>query len=126
LEYEPSTLLGNLFADIPNNRKTKIALTIPVQNISKEEAKTLALLLANKRAKNLTNAAIPKRGGQEGKTRGGKKAGVKREVITEEVKKEKDIKIKEDIQEDSNDFQKANNVLCQKRKNQLNSLYLAT
>jgi hypothetical protein len=30
LEYDPGTLLGNLFADIPDNRKTKIALIVPV------------------------------------------------------------------------------------------------
>jgi len=30
LEYDPRTLLGNLLADIPDNRKTKIALIVPV------------------------------------------------------------------------------------------------
>jgi hypothetical protein len=96
LEYKLSTLLGNLLADIPDNGKTKIALIIPVQNISKEEAKTLALPLANKRAKSPTSAAIPKRERRRGKAQS-KKASVKREAIKEEVKEEKDIKIKEDM-----------------------------
>jgi len=97
LEYEPSTLLGNLLVDIPNDGKTKIALIIPVWNILKEEAETLTLPLANKRAKRLTGAAIPKRWGQGGRVRGGKKAGIRREAIKEEVKEEKDIKVEEDI-----------------------------
>ena len=42
-------------SDIPNNRETKIALIIPVQNILKEEAETLTLPLANKRAKSPTS-----------------------------------------------------------------------
>jgi hypothetical protein len=67
LEYNPRTLLGNLFADIPNNRKTKIALIVPVQNILKEKAETLALSLANKQAKSLTGVAIPKRKGKRDK-----------------------------------------------------------
>ena len=64
LEYDLRTLLGNLFTNIPNNRKTKIALIILVQNILKEEAKTLALLLANKQAKSLIGVAILKKGGK--------------------------------------------------------------
>ena len=66
LEYNPGTLLGNLLADIPDNRKTKIALIVLVWNILKEEAETLALPLANKQAKSLTGVAIPKKGGKQG------------------------------------------------------------
>ena len=64
LEYDPRTLLENLLADIPNNGKTKIALIVPVWNILKEEAETLTLPLANKRAKSPTGVAILKRGGK--------------------------------------------------------------
>jgi hypothetical protein len=112
-----------LLTDIPDNRKAKIALIVLIRNISKEEAKTLALLLANKQAKSSTSAAVLKRRGQGGQ--GGKKANVKKETIKKEVKEEKDINIKEDIQKDSNNFPKVYNVLIQKRKNQPNSLYLA-
>jgi hypothetical protein len=123
LEYDPGTPLGNLFADIPNNGKTKIALIVPVQNISKEEAETLALPLANKRAKSPTGVAIPKRGRGGKASRGGQRANVKKETIKEEVKDEKDIKIEEEIQEDSDEPPKAHNVLPCKRKNISNSMY---
>jgi hypothetical protein len=125
LEYNPGTLLGNLFADIPDNGKTKIALIVPVQNISKEEAETLALPPANKQAKSLSSATISKQGGQGGRAQGSKKANVKKEATKGGVKEELDIKIKDNIKEDSNTFPKAYDILRQKRKNQLNSLYLA-
>jgi hypothetical protein len=113
LEYGPGTLLGNLLADIPDDGKTNIALIVPVRNISKE-AETLALPPAKKRAKSPTGVAIPKRGGRGGKaSRGGRKANAKSETTKEEVN--------EDIQEDSNDFPEAYNVLRRKRKNHPNS-----
>jgi hypothetical protein len=109
LEYNPRTLLGNLFADIPNDRKTKIALIVLVQNISKEEAKTLALPLANKRAKSLTGVAIPKRGGKENKKgKASQRVGIKKEVV-KEAKEEDNVKIKE-IEED-NKFPKVNKIV---------------
>jgi hypothetical protein len=109
LEYGPGTLLGNLLADIPDDGKTNIALVVPVRNISKE-AETLALPPANKRAKSPTGVAIPKRGGRGGKaSRGGRKANAKSETTKGEVK--------EDIQEDSNNFPEAYDVLRRKRKN---------
>jgi hypothetical protein len=72
LDYDPGTPLGNLLADIPDDGKTKIALIVPVRNLSKEEAKTLALPLASKRAKSPSGVAIPKRGGGRGRGKGGK------------------------------------------------------
>lgn len=129
LEYDPGTPLGNLLADIPDDGKTKIALIVPVRNLSKEEAETLALPPANKRAKSPSGAAISKRGGRGGRggkaSRGGKKATVKKETIKKEVKEEEDIKIEEEIQEDSDDFPEVNNVLHRKRKNHPNSMYPA-
>ena len=120
LGYDPGAPLGDLLADIPDDGKTTIALIVPIRNISKE-AETLALPRANKRAKSLSGAAISKKGGRGGKaSRGGKKATVNKETITEEVKEEKDIKIVED---DSDDFPEAHDVLRHKRKNQPNSLY---
>jgi hypothetical protein len=114
LEYDPGTLLGNLLADIPDDGTTNIPLIIPVRNISKE-AETLALPPANKRAKSPTGVAIPKRGGRGGKaSRGGRKANAKSETIKE---------VKEDIQEDSNDFPEAYDVLRRKRKNHPNSMH---
>jgi hypothetical protein len=71
LEYNPRTPLGNLLADIPDDGKTKIALIVPVWNISKEEAETLALPLANKQAKSPTGVAVPKRGRRGKASRGG-------------------------------------------------------
>jgi hypothetical protein len=122
LEYDPGTPLRNLLADIPNDGKTKIALIVPVRNISKEEAETLTLPPANKRAKSPTGIAVPKRGGRGVKaSKGGRKA-VKKELIKKEVKEEEDIKIEEDIEDDSNDFPEAHNVHC-KRKNHPNSMY---
>jgi hypothetical protein len=44
-----------LLIDIPKDGKIKIALIIPIWNISKEEVETLALPLANKRAKSPTS-----------------------------------------------------------------------
>ena len=61
LEYDPRALLENLLVDIPNNRKTKITLIVPIWNLSKEEAETLALPLASKQAKSPTSIAIPKK-----------------------------------------------------------------
>ena len=52
-----------LLIDIPKDGKTKIALIIPIWNISKEEVETLTLPLANKQVKSPTSIAIPKRGG---------------------------------------------------------------
>ena len=71
MEYDPRTLLGNLLANIPNNRKTKIALIVLVWNILKEEAETLTLLLTNKQAKSLIGVAILKRGRGGKASRGG-------------------------------------------------------
>jgi hypothetical protein len=125
LEYDSGTLLYNLLADIPDNRKAKIVLIVPIRNISKEEAETLALLPANKQAKSPTGTAISKKGGQGKAGRKGKKATNKKKTIKEEVKEEKDIKIEEEIQEDSNDFPEAYNILCYKRRNHPNSKYPA-
>ena len=95
LEYDPGTPLGNLLADIPDDGRTKLALIVPIRNISKEEAETLALPPANKRAKSPSGAVIPKRGGGGGgggkAGRGGRKANVKKETIKEEVKEKRDI-----------------------------------
>jgi hypothetical protein len=117
LEYESGSPLGNLFADIPNDGRTKIALIVLVQNISKEEAKTLALPLANKRAKSPTGAAIPKRGGKGNKgVKGGRKVVVKKEVIKKEVKEEEDkVKVEEEIDKDF-DFPEVNEVIGRKRR----------
>ena len=127
LEYEPGALLGNLLADVVDNGKTRIALIIPVRNLSKEEAETLSLPLANKRAKSLSGIAIPKRGGGRGKGgkgsrggRGARKTYVKREVVKEE---EGDVKIEEEEVEEDSDFPEAHDVFARKRKQ--NSLYPA-
>jgi hypothetical protein len=123
LEYDPGTPLGNLFADIPDDGKTKIALIVPVRNISKEEAETLALPLANKRAKSPTGVAIPKRRGKGNrKGKGGRKVAVKKEVIKEEVEEEEDMKIEEELEED-NEFPEANEIIGSKRKYLCTSKY---
>jgi hypothetical protein len=63
-------------------------LIIPIWNILKEEVETLALPLANKRAKSPAGITILRRGEQGGKaSRGGWKA-VKKERIKKEVKEE--------------------------------------
>jgi hypothetical protein len=110
LEYNPRTLLGNLLADIPDDGKTKIALIVPVRNISKEEAETLALPLANKRAKSPTGVAIPKRGGKGNKKgKAGQGVSIKKEVAKEEAKEEDNMKI-EEIEED-NEFLEVNKIV---------------
>jgi len=120
LDYELGTLLGNLLADIPDDGKTKIALIIPIRNLLKEEAETLALPLASKRAKSPTSIAVPKRGGggRRGKGgkggKGGRKPYVKKEAIKEE-EEEKGVKVEEEAEEDS-DFLEAPNVFTRKRK----------
>jgi hypothetical protein len=111
LEYDPGTPLGNLFADVPNNGKTKIALIVPVQNLFKEEAKTLALPLANKRAKSPTGVAIPKRGRRANRGGKGQRGGVKKEQLKEETK----VKIEEEVEEDS-DLPKVDKIVSSKQK----------
>jgi hypothetical protein len=117
LEYESGSPLGNLLADIPDDGRTKIALIVLVRNISKEEAETLALPPANKRAKSPTGAAIPKREGKGNK--GGKrgwKVTVKKEVIKKEVKEEEDkAKVEEETDEDI-DFPLVNKVIGGKQR----------
>jgi hypothetical protein len=111
-----------LLADIPEDLNTRVALIVPIRNISKEEAETLTLPPANKRAKSPTGDAVPKRGGRGRGSRGGRKPNVKKETIKEEAKEEEDVKIEEEIQEDS-DFLEANEIGIRKRKYMPNSLY---
>jgi hypothetical protein len=129
IECESRSLLSSLLAEVPDDGKTKIALIILVWNLSKEEAKTFALLLANKQAKSLIGAAIPQRG--EGNKNKGSKGGqrnkvvVKKEVIKEEVKEEEDdikVKFKEETDND-NEFPDVNKVIKRKQKVMPNSLY---
>jgi hypothetical protein len=116
LEYKSRSLLRNLLADIPNNRRTKIALIVLVQNISKEEAETLAFPLANKQAKSLTSAVIPKRRRKGNKGgRGGQKVAVKKEVIKKEVKEEEKAKFEKETDKDIN-FPKVDKVIRKKQK----------
>jgi hypothetical protein len=82
---------------------------------------TLALPPASKQAKSPTSVAVPKReGGRGGQGKGGKggkggqKPYVKREAIKEE-EEEKDVKVKEEAEEDS-DFPEVPNVFTRKRK----------
>jgi hypothetical protein len=124
LEYEPGSPLGNLLADIPDDGRTRIALIVPVRNISKEEAETLALPPANKRAKSPTGAAIPKRGGKGNKGgKKGQKVAVKRGAIKKEVKEEEEkVKVEEETDEDI-DFPNVNEVMKGKRKYMRSSKY---
>jgi hypothetical protein len=124
LEYESGSPLGNLLADIPDDGRTKIALIIPVRNISKEEAETLALPPANKRAKSPTGAAIPKRGGKGTKGgKGGRKVAVKKEVIKKEVKEEEEkVKVEEEVDEDI-DFPEVDELIGRKRRHLRTSKY---
>jgi hypothetical protein len=116
LEYKSRSLLGNLLADIPNNKRTKIALIVLVQNISKEKAETLALPFANKQAKSPTGAVIPKRGRKGNKRgKGGQKVAMKKEVIKKEVKEKEKAKFKKETNKDI-DFLKVNKVIRKKRK----------
>jgi hypothetical protein len=117
LEYGSRSPLGNLLADIPNDRRTKIALIVLVRNISKEEVETLALPPANKWAKSPTGAAIPKRRGKGNKGgKGGQKVAMKKEVIKKEVKEEGDkVKVEEEIDEDI-DFPEVDEVVGRKRR----------
>jgi len=113
LDYDPGTPLGNLLADVPDDGKTKIALIIPVQNLSKDEAKTLALPPANKWAKSPSSVAIPKRGGRGKGSRGGRKPDIKKEAIKKE---EENIKVEEEIEDDS-DLPEVYDIVTRKRKN---------
>jgi hypothetical protein len=127
MEYDLGTPLGNLLADIPNNGKTRIALIVPVRNLLKEEAETLSLPPANKRAKSPTSVAIPRRGGR-GKGgrggRGGRKPYVKKEAIKDE-EEEKAIVVEEEEVEEDSDFLEADEIVTCKRKTISNSKYLA-
>jgi hypothetical protein len=90
--------------------------------MSKEEAETLALLLANKQAKSPTGVAISRRGGKQ-VTKGGKgrKGGIKKEQIKEE--EEAKVKIKEEEVEEDSDLPKANKIVSSKQKYHPNSKY---
>jgi hypothetical protein len=117
LEYDPGSPLENLFADIPNDGKTKIALIVPVRNLSKEEAETLVLPLANKQAKSPTGVAIPKRGGKRGRGgRGGRKLAVKTKVIKEEGEEVDKLDIQEEIEEEDDELLDVNEINKGKRK----------
>jgi hypothetical protein len=116
LEYKFGSLLGNLFTNIPNNRRTKIALIVLVWNILKEEAETLALPLANKQAKSLISAVILKRGGKGSKGgRGGWKVVVKKEVVKKEVKEKEKVKFEKETDKDI-DFPKVDKVIRKKQR----------
>jgi hypothetical protein len=86
IECESGFPLASLLAEVPEDGKTRIALIDPVRNLAKEEAETLTLPPANKRAKSPTGVAIPKRGGNKSKGgKGGRKAVVKKEEEDEDV-----------------------------------------
>ena len=58
LDYPLGSPLQHLLSNIPDNRKTKISLVLSVLNLEKEEARTLTLPLAPKRAKSPSRAPI--------------------------------------------------------------------
>jgi hypothetical protein len=116
LDYDPGTALAVLLGDIPDDGKSKIGLVIPVRNLEKEEAKSLAVPPASKRQKSPSGDAIPRRGdvraardagggrrvrsGRGG--RGGRKGSTTKEVdVKEEVKVEEEAKLEEEEEEDS-------------------------
>jgi len=94
-------------------------LIVLVQNLFKEKAETLALPLANKRAKSLISVTIPKKGERRNKGSKGQKRDVKKEQIKEETK----VKIKEEVKEDS-DLLKVNKIVSSKQKYFPNLKYL--
>ena len=128
LEYSSSTPLASLLADVPEDGKTKIALIIPVRNISKEEAENLVLPRPNKRAKSPTGAVIPKRTLKQEKKKGRPRKGVvKKGEIKDNEEEEKEeeeckVKIEEDVEEES-DFLDVDEIVSNRRKNVPNSKY---